>query len=444
MLMEKFIITGGNTLQGNVSVSGAKNAALKLLVAACLTNEKVIIHNVPRILDVFIMLEILQDLGASVAFKEHTVTIHLKQFAKSSIPLDKAALVRTASLLFGPLLYRTKEAIIPNPGGCRLGARPIDRTIHGIEQMNAVITYHHDDGYFHAKTDGLTATTYHFEKSTHTGTETLILAAVVAKGKTILTNAAEEPEIDDLIALLNKMGGNIKRSANREITIIGVDVLHGAEFTISPDRIEVATFAIAAILTGGDVFIKDAQKAAIDPFLKELQQTGAGFEKTNEGIRFYATDRLDSVPITTGIHPGFLTDWQALWAVLMTQAKGTAIIHETVFENKLGYIADLKKMGADAILFNPEVKDPEAIYNFNLADDSPDHLHAVEIKGQTPLHNAIMTTLDIRAGAAMVLAALIAQGTSTIYGIEKLDRGYEALEKRLSHLGANIQRVQEE
>jgi len=441
--MEKFIITGGKKLHGETTVAGSKNAALKVLVAACLTDEKVTIHNIPLITDLFVMVDIMKELGAHVEIHGHTITVQMKKFAHSSIPLDKAALARASCMFIAPLLARTGEAIIPNPGGCRLGARPIDRTIEGISQMNVAITYHREDGYFHAKTKHLEGTTYHFQKNTHTGTETMILAAVLAEGTTILTNAAEEPEIDDVIALLNKMGAQVKRTAPREITIDGVEKLHGAEFTISPDRIEVATFAIAAVVTGGSIFVKDAQKSAIEAFIERYKQTGAGYEVKEDGIRFYANGTLTSVDVTTGIYPGFLTDWQALWAVLMTQAKGTSDIHETVFESKFGYIADLKQMGANATLFNPSVADPEAVYNFNLADKKPEHFHAVRIVGSTPLHNAVMKTLDIRAGAAIVLAALCAEGTSTIYGTEKLDRGYEKIEERLDKLGADIKRVKE-
>lgn len=441
--MEKFIIVGGNKLKGKTTVTGAKNAALKVLVAACLTDETVTIHNVPLISDLLIMLDIMKDIGAQVKLTGHTVTIKLPKFTQSSIPLDKAALVRASTLFVAPLLARTKEAKIPNPGGCRLGARPIDRIVSGIGKMNVDISYQSNDGYFHAKTSGLKATNYHFAKNTHTGTETMIIAAALADGITVLTNAAEEPEIDDTIELINRMGGNVKRTAPREITIVGAKKLHGAEFTISPDRIEVATFAIAALITGGDIFIKDAHKAAIEPFLEKLNQTGACYEKTPDGMRFYAKGPLKAVDVTTGVHPAFLTDWQAPWGVLMTQAHGTAVIHETVFENKLGYIKDLQKMGAHCRLFNPEVENPEAVYNFNLEDDKKEHFHAVEIKGPTPLHNAVMTTLDIRAGAAIVLAALIADGPSTIYGVEKLDRGYEKFESRLQKLGADIQRVSE-
>jgi UDP-N-acetylglucosamine 1-carboxyvinyltransferase len=439
--MEKFVVKGGQKLTGETQVSGAKNSALKVLVAACLTDEVVTIHNMPLITDIFVMVDILKELGAHVELHGHTVKVQLKKFSGSSIPLDKAALVRASALIIGPLLARTKEAFIPNPGGCRLGARPIDRTVEGIGKMNVDINYKSEDGYFHAKTTGLKGASYHFAKNTHTGTETMIIAAALAQGTTILTNAAEEPEIDDVIELINAMGGNVTRSAHREITIVGVEKLNGTEFTISPDRIEVATFAIAAIVTGGDIFIKDAQKAAIKPFLDVFKKTGAGYQIKEDGIRFYDNGTLKSVDVTTGIHPGFLTDWQAPWGVLMTQAHGTSIIHETVFESKLGYIADLKKMGADAILFNPEVKNPEEVYNFNLEDKKPEHFHAVEIKGPTKLHNAVMTTLDIRAGAAIVLAALAAEGTSIIFGVERLDRGYEMLEKRLEKLGADIKRV---
>lgn len=390
------------------------------------------------------MVDIMKELGAEVLVQDHTVKIQMSKFKTSSISLEKAALARTSAMFIAPLLVRTNEAVIPNPGGCRLGARPIDRTIEGIQKMNADITYHSEDGYFHAKTQGLQGIEYTFEKNTHTGTETLILAAVLAKGKTVLKNAAEEPEIDDLIGLLSAMGGDIKRTGKREITINGVEKLHGATYRISPDRNEVVTFAIASYLTKGDVFIKEAQKVDLDAFLEILGKTGAGFEKKNDGIRFYFKENLQASDVTTKVYPGFMTDWQAPWAVLMTQANGTSVIHETVFENKLGYVKDLKKMGAHMELFNPEVVNKEDVYNFNLEDDSSEFFHAVTIKGPTKLHNAVLTTLDIRAGAAVVLAALAAQGSSTIFGIEKLDRGYEKFEERMKNLGANIKRINHE
>ncbi|HSD98617.1 MAG TPA: UDP-N-acetylglucosamine 1-carboxyvinyltransferase, partial [Patescibacteria group bacterium] len=253
--MEKLVITGGKKLTGHIKVSGSKNVALKALVAACLTDEKVVIRNVPLISDFHVMCEIVEELGGKIERKDHEVHIQVKKFKKFEIPLDKGAQVRVSTLFLAPLLARVGEAIIPNPGGCRLGARPIDRTVDGMTHMGAEVTYHSEDGYFHAKTEQLIGSHYTFKKSTHTGTESLILAAVLAKGKTVLENAAAEPEIDDLIELLNSMGAQVQRSAPREITIEGVEKLHGTEFVISPDRNEVVTFAIAAILTKGDIFV---------------------------------------------------------------------------------------------------------------------------------------------------------------------------------------------
>lgn len=439
--MNKFIVTGGKKLTGSVKVSGSKNVALKALVAASLTSEKVIIHNIPLISDFLVMVEILQALGATVEIKDHTATIQAAHITKPEVPLDMASLARTSVLFIAPLLARVKEAIIPNPGGCRLGARPVDRIVDGMTTLGATIDYNSEDGYFHAKTAGLRGADYTFAKNTHTGTESLILAAVLATGTTILRNAAEEPEIDDLIDLLNLMGAKVQRTAHREITIIGVKTLHGAEFTISPDRNEVVTFAIAALLTRGDVVVEGTKKKDIEEFLGELEKTGAGFEETATGMRFFYKGELQATQVTTAVYPGFMTDWQAPWAVLMTQAKGVSTIHETVFENKMGYVADLNKMGAHIVPFAPQIDDPENLYNFNLADDKPEYVHAIEIHGPVKLHNAIVTTIDIRAGAAVVLAALCAKGKSTIFGIEKLDRGYEKFEERLSRLGAAVERV---
>lgn len=439
--MEKFVITGGNSLHGHVSVSGAKNVALKALVAACLTDEEVILHHVPLISDVEAMIEMIEELGGRVEVVDHTVRVRMRDFKTHEISLDRGARVRTSAMLIAPLLARYGEAIIPNPGGCRLGARPIDRTIDGVSHLGADITYHSEDGYFHAKTKGLYGTHYRFAKNTHTGTETLILTAVLARGETVLENAAEEPEIDDLIALLNAMGGSVTRTAQRQITIKGVEKLHGVEFSISPDRNEIVTFAIAAVGTGGDIWVEGVEKQGIEEFLDALEHVNGGYEIREKGIRFFSKGRLVATNITTSIYPGFMTDWQAPWAVLMTQAKGESVIHETVFENKMGYIADLKKMGARAELFNPKVENPQAVYNFNLDDDNPMYYHAVKITGPRKLHNAIVTMADIRAGAAVLVAALIAKGESTIFGIDKLDRGYEKFEERLRSLGAKIERV---
>lgn len=439
--MDKFVVVGGNKLVGSLRVSGAKNVALKALVAASLTSDEVVIHNVPLIADIFSMIEILKELGVSVVLEGHSIKIQADHLTSHAIPLDLAAKARTSFLFIAPLLARNKQAVIPNPGGCRLGARPIDRIIDGIKEMHVDITYHSDDGYFHAKTEGLQAVSYTFDKNTHTGTETMILAAILAKGTTVLENAAQEPEIDELIVLLNEMGGRIKRTAKRQITIEGVEKLHGATYTIKADRNEIVTFALAAILTKGDVFIEEVDLVDLESFLHMLDKTGAGYEKKANGIRFFYKGTLAPTDVTTGIYPGFMTDWQAPWAVLMTQAHGISTIHETVFENKLGYVHDLKRMGAKMTLFNPTLSNPEEIYNFNLVDDDESYFHAVKIEGVTLLHNAVVKTLDIRAGAAVVLAALIAKGETTIHGVYKIERGYEDFEKRLKNLGANIKRI---
>jgi UDP-N-acetylglucosamine 1-carboxyvinyltransferase len=441
--MKKYVITGGNSLKGSLHVSGAKNVALKALVASCLTDEEVVIHNMPLISDVRVMARIIEIFGGSVKFDGHTATVSVPKVTNTTIPLDIASHARASVMFISPLLARTGRATVPNPGGCRLGARPVDRIVAGIDRMNATVKYRSEDGYFHAETDGLKGIDYTFEKNTHTGTETLIIAAATAEGKTVLKNAAEEPEIDDLIGLLNGMGANITRSGKREITIEGVERLHGTTFTISPDRNEIVTFAIAAYVTKGDIFIKDADKSPLDAFLEKLDEAGAKYEKSEDGIRFYHTGNLKAVDVTTDIHPGFMTDWQAPWAVLMTQADGTSIIHETVFENKLEYVFDLKKMGAHMKLFNPDVIDRESVYNFNINDDRPWYYHAVEIQGPTRLHDAIVTMHNIRAGAAVVLAALAAHGETIVHGVNLVERGYEHFDERLAQVGAEITVVDE-
>ncbi len=441
--MEKLIVTGGKKLRGEVSVSGAKNVALKALVAACLTHEEVIVKNVPLISDFFVMVDIIKELGGTVVLKDHTITINMKKIAKTKIALEQAAEIRTSSMFLAPLLARVGQAQIPNPGGCRIGARPIDRTIEGLKKMGVDVVYDSSDGYFHAKAEMLQGTTYVFEKNTHTGTETMILAAVLAKGQTVLENAAQEPEIDELITLLNQMGAKIKRSRSRTIVIDGVTKLHGTVFTIPPDRNEVVTFAIAGIITQGDVLVKGVNKEGLTEFLEKLDACGGGFEEKNQGIRFYYKGDLRATDITTSYYPGFMTDWQSPWVVLMTKAQGVSVIHETVFESRFGYVDELKKMGAHIELFHPEVLNPKNVYNFNLHDDNKKNFHAAKAYGPTVLHDGVVNISDLRAGATLVLAALAARGTSVIFGVDRLDRGYEQFDERLRSLGADIERVKE-
>lgn len=444
--MDTFIITGGRALHGEVKLGGAKNVALKLLVASLLTDEPLIIHNVPGIRDVDLMLDVLESLGVSVERQGDTLSIsngHVNQFR---VPLDIGARLRTSSMVIGPMLARFGKAMIPNPGGCRIGARPIDRHIAGIRNLGATIEYHSDDGYFYATApDGLRGTTYAFAKNSHTGTETMILAAVRARGTTIIKGAAEEVEVDELISLLQEMGADIKRSGSREITIQGVLHLHGAEYTIMPDRNEEVTIAIAAAVTGGDITVVGSQRQHLSAFLSAFVAAGGTYEAIDETHTRYSRGKtLRAVDVVTTPHPGFMTDWQAPWAVLMTQATGEATIHETIFENRFGYAEELKKMGAQIESIDIEVSDPQAFYNFNWEDHTPGDHHAIRISGPTKLHNAILTMSDLRAGATLVLAALAAQGQSVLHGVEHIDRGYEKIEERLTILGAKISRIKEE
>ncbi len=442
--MDKFIVSGGSKLKGRICVSGSKNVALKVLVASCLTNEEVTIENVPLISDFMVMADIISELGGKVTILDHTVKIQVENFKKSKISLDKAAAIRTSSMFLAPLLMRLGKALIPNPGGCRIGARPIDRVIKGIERMGIKASYRSRDGYFYLSvSDNLKPVKYRFEKNTHTGTETLILLSVLIKGKTILENAAQEPEIDDLIEFLNLMGADVKRKEPRTIEINGVEKLHGAEFIIPSDRNEIVTFAIASVMTKGDILIENINVRGLEEFITVFKKTGGGIEIDKKGIRFYYKGELKPTDVTTGYYPGFMTDWQGPWAVLMTQANGISIIHETVYENRFSYVEELRKMGGSIELFNPKITDPKTYYNFNYEDNKPEYKHAAKIFGPVKLHNGVIDISDLRAGATLVLAALSAAGESIIYGIEHLDRGYERFEKRLKTLGAKIRREKE-
>ena len=443
--MDKFIVNGGKKLTGETSVSGSKNVALKALVAACLTDQEVIIDNIPLISDLFIMADIIEALGGTVQTQNHSIKIQVMALKNTKIPLERALEVRTSAMFMAPLLARRGEAIIPNPGGCRIGARPIDRTIDGLSKMGVIVKYKSSDGYFYMKApNGLSGTDYTFKKSTHTGTETLILAGVLAAGRTILRNAAQEPEVNELIELLNRMGAKIEKIDEHTIEIDGVKKLSGARFSVGADRNELVTLAIAALITKGDVLIKDVQATDLSSFMEKMEEIGAGVEVKKDGIRFFYKGDIKAADIETGTYPGFMTDWQAPWAVLMTQARGESVIHERVYESRFSYVPQLQKMGADMELFNPKVTNPEEFYNFNIDDDNAENKHAARIKGPTNLHNAIVTISDLRAGATLVLAALAAKGESVILEVHHLDRGYEKFEDRLNSLGADIVRGSDE
>jgi len=436
--MEKaYIIQGGKPLAGEIIISGAKNVATKAVIAACLTAEPVTLTNVPDISDIHALLEVIESIGGTVSRNSDSVTITVQEIKNHKISLTEGARVRTSSLFIAPLLLRTGKALVPNPEGCRLGARSIERHIEALEKMGAVIEYKSEDGYYHASADGLLGTTYAFDKNTHTGTETLIMAATLARGVTVIENAAEEHEIDDLIKMLQSMGADIKRDGKRKIIVRGVEKLHGTTHAIVSDGNELVTFAVLSLLSGGNIYLQNADPSQVRPFLDAVRSVGGDYEKSERGVRFFVKEKLSCSSVVTSIEPGFKTDWQGPWAILMTQAYGTSTIHEAIYENRFGYVSELKKMGAKISFYEPEVKDPEKFYNFNY-DKNETYLQAIKIIGPRKLHNAVVQISDLRAGATIVIAALIAKGESAVYGVEHLDRGYEEFDIRLKNIGADI------
>jgi UDP-N-acetylglucosamine 1-carboxyvinyltransferase len=312
----------------------------------------------------------------------------------------------------------------------------LDRHLAGLVAMGADVDQSRNE--ITVRGCNLKGTRYRFPKNTHTGTETLILVAARAPGRTILENAAQEPEIDDLITMLNGLGAEIHRVEPRTIVIDGVDELQGATHEVMSDRNEVVSFACMALATKGDVWIDPVQPQHIEAFLEQLDKMGAGFEVQGSSVHVWYTGPLKPTQVMTAPHPGFMTDWQPLLTTLMTQAEGTSVIHETVFEQRFGYVEELRDMGANIELFNPPVERPDEFYNFNLEDDRPAYRHAARIHGLTPLHGMEAVVTDVRAGATLVQAALTAQGESMLSGIEHIERGYDDLDQRLRKLGARI------
>ena len=437
--MSSFLVTGGTPLYGSVRIGGAKNASYKLMIASLLADSESRLLNFSHISDVQTVGEIIQELGGGVhRAGERAIFIDPESLSKWTIDPTKGEQGRFSTMFLGPLLARFGRAEVPAPGGDQIGKRPLERHFDGLQALGANITV--QNNMYVATTQGLKGTTYKFEKNTHTGTETLIMAAVKAEGTTILENAAEEPEIDDLIEFLNDMGARVRRRAQRVIEIEGVQKLHGAIHKIMPDRNEAVSYACAAIATKGDVIIENAKAEHLKAFLEKLDEIGAGYDVGQYGIRFYYKGGLRSADITTEIEPGFMTDWQPLWATLATQCVGVSHIHETIMQRRFQYVDELVQMGAQIEKYQPEVTHPEKVYNFNITDDKDSDQHAIAITGPTPLKAGHFKVKDLRHGATLILASMIAEGTSTIEGIEHVDRGYEKLDKRLRSMGAQIHR----
>ena len=436
--MAKYIITGGVPLRGNVKIYGAKNSSFKLMLAALLSDQPCRISNICFIRDVVSVKKMAEAIGAQVNFEENkTVSLIGSGIHSFEVPLEFGKGTRASSMILPVLLHRFKKAKVPIPGGDNIGVRSLDRHLDGLRALGVEVAF--GDNFIEASApNGLIGNSYTFQKNTHTGTETMILAGVLASGTTTLLNAAEEPEINDLINFLNSIGADIGREGNRKIVIRGVSILGGGDWKLMPDRNEAVTFACAALATGGDVFVEEARSDHLMAFLNKVNQASGGYEVHDNGIRFFSKGPLAATQVETAPYPGFMTDWQALWVTLMTQATGESIVHERVFENRFGYTEYLKQIGANIELFNPEVENPEEFYNFNASERKENSFHAVKITGPTELHSTNLTVQDIRAGATLTLAALVAKGQSVIDNIELIERGYENLEGRLESLGANI------
>jgi UDP-N-acetylglucosamine 1-carboxyvinyltransferase len=424
--MDKLVIRGGNPLLGTVRISGAKNAALPCMAAALLTDEAVILENIPQVRDIETTRKLLSAMGAEVELgygrAHHRTTICARTLASPEASYELVKTMRASTLVLGPLVARCGRARVSLPGGCAIGARPIDLHIKGLEKLGAKITQDH--GYVEATTDPLKGNRLRgaeicFDKITVTGTEDLLMAATLAEGETVMQNCAREPEVADLAALLNAMGARIEGAGTSTIRVRGVDKLHGARHRIIPDRIEAGTFIIAAALTGGDLNVSGCDPGHLTAILQKLTETGVKTAVKGDCVRVMGDQPLRAADVVTEEYPGFPTDMQAQYMALATQAAGTSIVTENIFENRFMHAQELVRMGADIKI---------------------EGHHAI-VQGGTPLSAAAVLASDLRASASLVLAALVADGETIIDRVYHLDRGYENIEEKLKGVGAEIRRV---
>ncbi len=437
---DAYVIRGGKPLKGFVQLSGAKNVALKTVIAALLFKGPVELHNIPEIRDIDELIHLLELLGAKTERKEESLRIDATTLSTHEVDMLHGSKIRTSFLLFAPLLYRFGKASIPNPGGCRIGARPIDRIVNGMKNLGVKVNYESETGYYNATLSGKPKGSYVFEKPSHTGTEFMIMLSVFCEGVTKIENAALEPEIDDLIAFLNEGGAKIKREGT-SLLVTGVESLSQKKpYKIMADRNEAVTYAILGLITGGDVTVSFVADSEFMTFVSAVKQVGGGVEKTDKGWRFFAKGPLSASQIVTDAHPGFMTDWQPNWAVLMTQAQGVSTIHERVFENRFAYVAELQKLGARIEFDTTKVENPKDYYFFNY-DDKKEYKQAIKIFGPQKLHNGVLTVSDLRAGATLAIAALLTPGESVVNGVSIMERGYEKFIEKVINLGGDIKRL---
>ena len=418
--MEQIRISGAHDfrLKGQVRISGSKNAVLPAIAASLLTDSEVKLKNVPLVKDVYSMLNLMRELGSESDLKKNVLTLQVRKILSEEASYELVRVMRASFLVLGPLVARFGRAAVALPGGCAIGSRPIDLHIAGLQKMGATITIEH--GYVRAEASRLQGADIHFDKQTVGGTENLVMAAALAKGETILRNCAREPEIGCLCELLVKMGAKIDGIGEPVIRVEGVDQLGGASHEIIPDRIEAGTFMVAAALTQGDLILLGVKPAHLPTIIEKLRYSGAAIETLGrDSLRILGSPEILPQDITTSPFPGFPTDMQAQFMVLMTQASGTSIITETIFDRRFLHVNELLRLGADI-----EVTGDKAV-----------------VRGRTPLSGAEVVATDLRASAALVLAGLIASGETTVTEIDHLDRGYERIEEKLRGLGATIERV---
>ena len=419
--MEKIRILGRNDLQlkGEVRIGGSKNAVLPALAASLLTWEKVRLRNIPLVKDVFSMLRLMKALGLEYQLDGTTLTLEVPKILSEEASYELVRVMRASFLVLGPLLARFGKAVVAQPGGCAIGLRPVDLHIAGLQRLGANITLEH--GYIRAEADRLQGADIRFEKKTVGGTEHLVMAASLARGETVLRNCAQEPEISNLCELLVKMGARIEGIGEETIRILGVDQLGGADHEIIPDRIEAGTFLVAGALTRGDILLTGTEPGHIMTTIEKLRYSGASIEIDGQTLHIVGSDEIKPQDITTSPYPGFPTDMQAQFMVLMTQAAGTSIITETIFDRRFQHVNELLRLGA-AI----EVLGDKAV-----------------VRGKTPLSGAEVIATDLRASASLILAGLIASGETIVNDVEHIDRGYEKIEEKLRALGAKIERIRQ-
>jgi UDP-N-acetylglucosamine 1-carboxyvinyltransferase len=421
--MDKLVIRGGEPLLGTIRVSGAKNAALPCMAAALLTEEPVILENIPQVRDIQTTRNLLAAMGAEVELgygrAQHRTTIHCKTLAAPEASYELVKTMRASTLVLGPLVARCGHARVSLPGGCAIGSRPIDLHIKGLEQLGAKITQDH--GYVEATADRLKGAEIVFDKITVTGTEDLLMAATLAEGETVMKNCAREPEVADLADLLNKMGAKIEGAGTSTIRVKGVSKLKGAKHRIIPDRIEAGTFIIAGAMTGGDLNIVGCDPTHLRAVLDKLKAVGVKTKANGDSVRVMGDNPFTAADMTTEEYPGFPTDCQAQFMALATQAEGMSVITENIFENRFMHAQELVRMGA-----NIKIEGRRAV-----------------VQGKSPLSAAAVLASDLRASASLVLAALVADGETIIDRVYHLDRGYENIEEKLRGVGAEIKRIGE-